>query len=447
MAQPRPLFISYAREDDPFRRGLETHLNLLRQQGLVEIWSDRAIEAGQEWEKSIHDALEAAEIILLLISPDFLASEYIYDKELKRAMERHEAGQARVIPVFLRPCDWKGAPFGKLQGVPDNAKPISQWRDRDEAFNRVTQAVRKAALDRPMPEADSTGYLSRGLEALREGTLTPFIGKGVYGDGPLSARQLAQALASVGGCEGDMTLASIAECRESKERTRADFLGKLQKLIKEQQQQIKPPTIYRLLVRSPSVRLIISTTWDQLLEQELAQAGRSFAVVSHVLRSCESEHEGKMLVRRETGETQICAADDVDVQQDVSCVLYNLLGSPYDFDLSSHDELDTVVITESDHVLFLRRLANPPYSVPKAFIRELKKSRRPLVFFGYNLDLWQYRLVLQLFHAIGKLSRPLAVRAPISAVEKEAWRRLQADLIPMDVKEFAARAVAEVSKG
>lgn len=117
------VFISYAHEDNPFRQKLETYLSPLRREGLVEIWSDRAIEPGQEWEQSIHDALEAAEIILLLISPDFLASEYIYDKELKRAMQRHEAGKARVIPVFLRPCDWKGAPFGKLQGVPDDAKP------------------------------------------------------------------------------------------------------------------------------------------------------------------------------------------------------------------------------------------------------------------------------------------------------------------------------------
>jgi formylglycine-generating enzyme required for sulfatase activity len=144
MIRPLRLFISYAHKDNLSRQELETHLSLLKKQGLVKIWSDQAIEPGQEWEQSIHDGLEAAEIILLLISPDFLASEYIYDKELKRAMERHNTGEARVIPAFLRACDWKGASFGKLQGVPDDATPISQWKDRDEAFTRVAQAIRRA---------------------------------------------------------------------------------------------------------------------------------------------------------------------------------------------------------------------------------------------------------------------------------------------------------------
>lgn len=160
MPQSRPLhlFISYAHEDDPYRRELETHLIALKRQGLIKIWSDRAIEAGQEWEKSISEQLEAADIILLLISSDFLASEYIYNRELKRAVERHNASQARVIPVFLRPCDWKGTPFGKLQGVPDNAKSISQWRNLDEAFNHVTQAVRRAA-ESLSEKSDQTQYI------------------------------------------------------------------------------------------------------------------------------------------------------------------------------------------------------------------------------------------------------------------------------------------------
>lgn len=121
------------------------HLSALTRQGIVAVWSDRQIDAGQDWGPEIRRALDTADLILLLVSPDFLTSDFISEQELTRAMARHAAGEARVIPVFVRPCDWSGAPFGTLQGVPDPAKPISQWRNRDQAFTRVAQAIRKAA--------------------------------------------------------------------------------------------------------------------------------------------------------------------------------------------------------------------------------------------------------------------------------------------------------------
>lgn len=147
IAEPRPLrlFISYAHEDDSLRRELEDHLSPLKRQGTVEIWSDRSIEVGQKWEESISERLKVADIILLLISRGFLASKYIYDRELALAMERHESKETRVIPVFLRPCDWEDEVFGKLQGVPDDAKPITEWDNRDRAFTSVARAIRKTA--------------------------------------------------------------------------------------------------------------------------------------------------------------------------------------------------------------------------------------------------------------------------------------------------------------
>lgn len=167
MIQPGPLrlFISYAHKDDGFRRDLESHLSPLRRQGVLEVWSDRQIDVGQEWWPEIRSNLEAADLILLLISSDFLASDFCCERELKRAMERHEAGEACVIPVFLRPCDWKGAPFGTLQGVPDDAKPITEWENRDRAFTIIAQAIRRAAAsfcspepkDRPKPEVTWPG--------------------------------------------------------------------------------------------------------------------------------------------------------------------------------------------------------------------------------------------------------------------------------------------------
>lgn len=100
------LFISYAHEDEPFRRDIEKHLAALRREGLVENWHDRMIKAGQDWEKEIHSNLDRSHIILLLISPDFIASNYCNEIEVKRSMQRHEMGTARVIPVLLRPTDW-----------------------------------------------------------------------------------------------------------------------------------------------------------------------------------------------------------------------------------------------------------------------------------------------------------------------------------------------------
>jgi hypothetical protein len=138
------VFYSYAHEDERFRKILETHLSNLRLRGLISDWNDREIIAGQEWAQEINTHLKTAQIILLLISPDFMASNYINTTEMKRAMERHEAGEARVIPIILRPVDWKGTPFDKLQMLPTNAKPVTEWPNRDRAFMNIARGIRKA---------------------------------------------------------------------------------------------------------------------------------------------------------------------------------------------------------------------------------------------------------------------------------------------------------------
>ena len=138
------IFFSYSHRDEKMRDRLADHLANLRRQGVITAWHDRRISAGQEWAGAIDEHLDSAKIILLLVSPSFMASDYCYSVEVKRAMERHEFGEARVIPVILRPVDWKGAPFEKLQALPKNAKPISQWVDRDLAFKDVVEGIRKA---------------------------------------------------------------------------------------------------------------------------------------------------------------------------------------------------------------------------------------------------------------------------------------------------------------
>jgi tetratricopeptide (TPR) repeat protein len=141
---PVEVFYSYAHEDEKLRNELMKHLANLKRQGIITDWYDRDISAGTEWNDEIANHLNSASVILLLISPDFMNSDYSNDVEVKRAMERHEAGDARVIPIILRPVDWEGAPFSKLQGLPTDAKAITLWSNRDEAFLCVVKAIRGA---------------------------------------------------------------------------------------------------------------------------------------------------------------------------------------------------------------------------------------------------------------------------------------------------------------
>lgn len=136
------LFFCYSHRDEDLRNQLEKHLSALKRQGVISSWHDRKIDAGTEWAGKISDHLNKADIILLLVSADFLASDYCYDIELKRAMERHDAGEARVIPVVLRPVDWESTPFSKLQALPRDAKPVTLWADPDEAFETIAKSIR-----------------------------------------------------------------------------------------------------------------------------------------------------------------------------------------------------------------------------------------------------------------------------------------------------------------
>jgi TIR domain len=141
------VFISYSRQDKDMLDQLITHLAGLRRTGKITTWHDRDIEAGNEWEPELQQQLDTADIILLLISADFMASDYCYGKELQRAIERHDRRDARVIPVILRPCDWNipEIPFSKLNVLPNDAKPIvsSKWQYPDEALEFVARGIVK----------------------------------------------------------------------------------------------------------------------------------------------------------------------------------------------------------------------------------------------------------------------------------------------------------------
>lgn len=144
---PLDVFISYSHRDEKLRETLGLHLASLQRQGVIKSWHDRKISAGTEWKQAIDENLNSAEIILLLISENFIASDYCYDLEMERAIARHDAGEARVIPIILKPVDWSGAPFGKLQALPKNAKPVTTWSNRGEAFLNIAEGIRHAAME------------------------------------------------------------------------------------------------------------------------------------------------------------------------------------------------------------------------------------------------------------------------------------------------------------
>jgi hypothetical protein len=138
------LFFSYSHKDETLRDELQTHLTALERQGILEMWHDRGIGAGKEFDNEISQHLEEADIILLLVSPDFIASDYIKDIELERAMERHHNNEARVIPVILRPCRWKRLSFGKLLATPTDGEAVTKYPTLDDAFLEFTEAIEKA---------------------------------------------------------------------------------------------------------------------------------------------------------------------------------------------------------------------------------------------------------------------------------------------------------------
>lgn len=138
------LFFSYSHADENVRDQLEKHLSALQRQGGISSWHDRRITAGTELGEAIDTHLDTADIILLLISPDFIASDYCYELEMNRALERHRKRETRVIPVILRPCDWHGLPFGKLLATPTDGRPITMWPNIDHAFLDVVTAIKGA---------------------------------------------------------------------------------------------------------------------------------------------------------------------------------------------------------------------------------------------------------------------------------------------------------------
>lgn len=142
-ASGKKIFFSYSKHDRPYLDELLRQLAGLRRQGKIQPWNDLDILPGEEWDAKIKHELHTADIIILFLSPDFLNTDYIWDVEITAAMARHEQGTAVVIPVAVRPCEWSGLPFSKLNALPSKAKPVTSYSNRDEAWLEVVQGVKR----------------------------------------------------------------------------------------------------------------------------------------------------------------------------------------------------------------------------------------------------------------------------------------------------------------
>jgi hypothetical protein len=138
---PLEIFFSYAHEDEALMDDVRRQLIVYERNGRILKWHDRKISAGTDWRSEIDSRLESARIILLFMSPHFIESKYCYEVEGQAALRKHNANEARAVPIVLRPCPWEETPFGKMQALPKGVKPVSVWPDRDEACLSVAKGV------------------------------------------------------------------------------------------------------------------------------------------------------------------------------------------------------------------------------------------------------------------------------------------------------------------
>ncbi len=160
-------FISYSHRDDEALDRLHTHLSMLQREGTIRTWVDRDILAGDDLDSSISAQLESSDLFLVLVSPDFLASDYCYEREMTRALERHDASEARVVPIIVEPCDWKNSPLNKLKAIPKDGKPISEWTNENAAYLNIVTELRRLLTGESQPAAGDSNAVAVESEPAR----------------------------------------------------------------------------------------------------------------------------------------------------------------------------------------------------------------------------------------------------------------------------------------
>ncbi len=175
----KKIFISYAHKDEELKSQFETHLSGLKRQKLIDVWTDRQVLIGDKWDEKIKNKLITSDIVIFLISSDFLASEYINEVEINETILRHKNNEVLIAPIFLRPCDFESSLLSDFQGVPRDAEFITTWKDKDSAFLAVTKELKKIINE--FTPADKPTVLSRvsSLSDMPECDTPPDIAKWV----------------------------------------------------------------------------------------------------------------------------------------------------------------------------------------------------------------------------------------------------------------------------
>jgi hypothetical protein len=367
----------------------------------------------------------------------FLARE---DDWPGRLYESTDAGRAWVAD-FRAKLNQPAAVFDYERPIPD--RPLQIFR------SIVVNELNRFKSTIPIQSgAQAEIRLATIATALRTGTRIPFIGPGIFGDGPLSLAALGEGIGHACDAQvADACLATLAEYCERHTGSREDLLNTARSVIEAQTRAATAGPVHQLLAALSDAPLIVSASLDRVLEESFKKRGLEFAVLSHVLRSMDEEFDGKILVERADGSCFIEAAPELDLRG-LGRVIYKPLGSPILPDSVEPDlGLDTAVLTETDHFRLFRLLQNQQTGVPPAVVKWLK--RWELIYIGYSLDIWQFRLVTQLLQVIGRRASastaPFAVRRSRDALETLSWRQLGARVIEMDPDQFARGVLAEMS--
>jgi hypothetical protein len=385
--------------------------------------------------------------------------------EIRYARERH----IPVLVLFAGPA-WPGylweddaekrnwikhfrEEMNQIAGTFEYEAPGSRDSERLPAFRALVKQTLLAHKERLLaaigPTPPALDFFASARDGLLEGKDIPVVGSGIFGTGPLSSDAIVKALlqprdgVSEGIAKARLPLATAAEYRERFDGSREQFLSRVRTILQRQTSEAATPRVVQLLAQLPTIRLIVSATFDSSLESELDRLGRPYVTVAHVVRSFEGEMNGRLLVRRKGAAPEFCRADELRLTAD-ECAVYKPQGSPFLHDGLDPDlEIDTVVITETDHAIFLQRLESLETGVPAPVRSRFRRS--PLLFLGYTMDVWQYRLMMLVFqsaHRDDGRAWTRAVRIPGTEVEEVAWNRLNTSVIRMDPNEFAQSALS-----